>query len=49
LGGDSDTQGCIAGSIAEAYYGGVTPETAKEVLVRLDTRSKDVYQGFQER
>ena len=49
LGGDSDTQGCIAGSIAEAYYGGVPSETAKEVLVRLDTRIKGVYQGFQER
>jgi ADP-ribosylglycohydrolase len=49
LGGDSDTQGCIAGSIAEAYYGGVPLETAKEVLVRLDTRIKKVYQGFQAR
>ena len=26
LGGDSDTQACIAGGIAEAFYGGV-PET----------------------
>lgn len=29
LGGDADTQACIAGSIAEAFYGAV-PETIKE-------------------
>ena len=30
LGGDSDTQGCIAGSIAEAFYG--FPEEYKEIV-----------------
>jgi len=35
LGGDSDTQACIAGSIAEAYYGSVPPKIADEVRHRL--------------
>lgn len=35
LGGDSDTQACIAGSIAEAYYGCVPPKIADEVNRRL--------------
>jgi len=35
LGGDADTQACIAGGVAEAFYGGV-PETIKEeTRVRL--------------
>jgi ADP-ribosylglycohydrolase len=36
LGGDSDTLACIAGGIAEAYYGGVPREIAKTALSRLD-------------
>jgi len=36
LGGDTDTIACIAGGIAEAFYGGVPPETAGPVLDRLD-------------
>lgn len=35
LGGDSDTQACIAGSIAEAFYGGISEEIATEVLKRV--------------
>ena len=46
LGGDSDTQACIAGSIAEAYYGGVPDEMAEEALARLDSRLKEIYQEF---
>lgn len=46
LGGDSDTQACIAGSVAEAYYGGVPQEIAAEVLSRLDERLKDVLLKF---
>lgn len=49
LGGDSDTQACIAGSIAEAYYGGVPARIADETLARLDTRLKLVYQAFMDR
>jgi ADP-ribosylglycohydrolase len=36
LGGDSDTQGCIAGAIAEAFYGGVPAEIRAQALLRLD-------------
>jgi ADP-ribosylglycohydrolase len=36
LGGDADTQACIAGAIAEAFYGGVPPVVAAWVLPRLE-------------
>jgi ADP-ribosylglycohydrolase len=36
LGGDADTLACIAGSIAEAYYGVVPDAIQLEVLRRLD-------------
>ncbi len=49
LGADSDTQACIAGSIAEAYYGGVPAEIVDEVLTRLDDRLTYIYNRFQER
>jgi len=35
LGGDADTQAAIAGSIAEAFYGGVPAKTAEFALSRL--------------
>ena len=35
LGGDADTMGAITGAIAEAFYGGVPDEIAKEVIERL--------------
>jgi ADP-ribosylglycohydrolase len=35
LGGDSDTQACIAGAIAEAFYGEVPQEIIEEVIKRL--------------
>jgi ADP-ribosylglycohydrolase len=35
LGGDSDTQGCIAGAIAYAYYGKISAEMEGEVRSRL--------------
>lgn len=38
LGGDSDTLACIAGGIAEAYYGGVPQVIAEAALSRLDER-----------
>jgi len=37
LGGDADTIACVAGSIAEAHYGGVPAWLQQEVLARLDT------------
>lgn len=36
LGGDSDTLACMAGSIAEAYFGGVPEDIRAEVISRLD-------------
>ncbi len=36
IGGDSDTIACIAGGIAEAFYGGVPEDIRSEVMVRLD-------------
>lgn len=35
LGGDADTQACIAGAIAQAYYGSVPRDIAAEVRQRL--------------
>lgn len=35
LGGDSDTMACIAGAIAEAFYGGVPVEIEAEVMKRI--------------
>ena len=36
LGGDSDTQACIAGAIAEGFYGGVPARLRNEAIRRLD-------------
>jgi ADP-ribosylglycohydrolase len=36
IGGDSDTLACIAGGIAEAYYGGIPEKMKEEALKRLD-------------
>jgi ADP-ribosylglycohydrolase len=46
LGGDSDTQACIAGSIAEAYYGEVPVQIAQETLKRLDDLLTNIYTKF---
>jgi ADP-ribosylglycohydrolase len=37
LGGDADTQACIAGSIAEAFFGGVPSAIGAQVRKRLDS------------
>jgi ADP-ribosylglycohydrolase len=49
LGGDADTMACIAGAIAEAFYGGVPPQIAEPVLAVLDDRLRSVVREFQER
>jgi len=49
LGGDTDTMGCIAGSIAEAFHGGVPEAIGKEALDRLDARMRAVVGEFMER
>ena len=38
LGGDSDTIACIAGGIAQAYYGGIPAEIRETSLAQLDDR-----------
>ncbi len=49
LGGDSDTMACIAGGIAEAYYGGVPEAIQREVWPRLDERLQRVVRQFANR
>jgi ADP-ribosylglycohydrolase len=49
LGGDADTMACIAGAIAEAYYGGVPREIEMPVLATLDDPLRHVVGEFQER
>lgn len=46
LGGDSDTQACIAGAIAEAHYGGVPEGIAKEVMGRLTGELREIVEEF---
>jgi ADP-ribosylglycohydrolase len=49
LGGDADTMACIAGGIAEAFFGGVPDEIASQTLAALDERLHGVVCEFQER
>lgn len=49
LGGDSDTQAAIAGSIAEAFYGGVPGELWEKSWVYLSPELKEVVDEFYER
>jgi ADP-ribosylglycohydrolase len=46
LGGDADTLGCIAGSIAEAIHGGVPRALAERVLAHLDPEMRSVTERF---
>ena len=48
LGGDSDTQACIAGSIAEAFYGRVPAEITDEIMKRLPKDLRLVTQKFKQ-
>lgn len=45
IGGDSDTIACIAGSIAEAYYG-IPDWIREEALRRLDPTLRGIYDAF---
>ena len=47
IGGDSDTIACIAGSIAEAYYG-MDEEYVGEVLFRLPDDLKQILTDFEQ-
>ena len=49
LGGDADTMACIAGGIAEAFYGGVPEEICNRTLEILDERLRDVVLEFRDR
>jgi ADP-ribosylglycohydrolase len=49
LGGDADTMACIAGGIAEAFYGGVPENIRVRTLGLLDERLCGVIEEFAER
>ena len=49
LGGDADTQACIAGGIAEAFYGEVPLFIQEKVLELLPEKFKQVLSAFEER
>lgn len=46
LGGDSDTQACIAGGIAQGFYGEVPDQIAQETWKRLDADLQQVVKAF---
>lgn len=46
LGGDADTQACIAGGIAEAYYKEIPQVVRDEAIGKLDPRLKEVVEEF---
>ena len=47
LGGDSDTQGCITGAIAEAYYENIAEDITKEVYNRITPEMKKILADFE--
>jgi ADP-ribosylglycohydrolase len=49
LGGDADTLACIAGGIAEAFYGGVPREIGDQALAVLDDHLRTTVARFYER
>lgn len=46
LGGDADTMACIAGGIAEAFYGGVPDDIRDQTIARLDNQLRNVLVRF---
>lgn len=46
IGGDSDTLACIAGAVAEAYYGGVPAHLVQPAWQALDEPLRDVTRRF---
>jgi ADP-ribosylglycohydrolase len=49
LGGDTDTIACIAGGVAQAYYGGIPDAIREETLARLDDPLREVVEEFEGR
>ncbi len=47
LGGDSDTQACIAGAIAEAYYKSIPPTIIAEVEKTLPKDLWEILERFE--
>jgi ADP-ribosylglycohydrolase len=47
--GDCDTLACIAGGIAEAYYGGVPEDIRQQAWERLDNQLRKVVEEFEQR
>jgi ADP-ribosylglycohydrolase len=46
LGGDADTQACVAGAIAQAFYGGVPAAIVEEVCARLPRDMQEIVGEF---
>ena len=46
LGGDSDTQACIAGAVAHAYYRAIAPEMERQVRRRLPREFLAILDAF---
>jgi ADP-ribosylglycohydrolase len=46
LGGDADTQACIAGGVAEAFYGPLNESLRREVIARLPMEFARILQSF---
>lgn len=49
LGGDSDTLACIAGAVAEPFYGGLPAAVHREATTRLDPGLRAVVRAFSKR
>lgn len=49
LGGDADTQACMAGGMAEAFHGGLSAELRASVLARLPSDLRHVVETFRAR
>ena len=49
LGGDSDTLACIAGGIAQAFYGGIPAPIAEQATARLTDQLEGVLERFLEK
>ena len=48
LGGDADTLACIAGGIAEAFYGGIPKNIADRTMSMLDDKLRTIVNQFRE-
>lgn len=47
LGGDADTQACMAGAMAEAFQGGLPEALRSETLARLTPELREVVEAFE--